>query len=155
MGLQHVGQANANQPYNSRPRKLEYNWMKIPEPQPHLSVSPSFFKCRRCLACRKIVLFCVTTQTNLEAAGGQCSAVGRAGCYQGLPDTSTAPGLTRSHQVSGSHILRLRHTVRLYLTALFSPPGRLKINTFSDFTAVGGAESENFLMFLSKIRPTI
>ena len=100
MGLQHVGQANANQPYNSRPRKLEYNWMKIPEPQPHLSVSPSFFKCRRCLACRKIVLFCVTTQTNLEAAGGQCSAVGRAGCYQGLPDTSTAPGLTRSHQVS-------------------------------------------------------
>ena len=34
MGLQHVGQANANQPYNGTPRKLQYNRMKNSEPQP-------------------------------------------------------------------------------------------------------------------------
>ena len=46
MGLQHVGQANANQPYNSgeQTEKVYNNWMKIPHShsQPSLSLCSVF-----------------------------------------------------------------------------------------------------------------
>ena len=110
MGLQHVGQANANQPYNGTPSKLQYNRMKNSEPQPATPFSLSLrsvqfvFMFQRCRSCRKIVLFRVTTQTNLEAAGGRsmfCSEADRL-----LPRSSRhspAPALWLPHPPSQTY----------------------------------------------------
>ena len=157
MGLQHVGQANANQPYNSgeQTEKVYNNWMKIPHShsQPSLSlclslqlgISSSW--CPPCLPCRKIVLseFSVTTQTNLEAAGGQCSAVRLPGCYQGVPDTSTAPDLGL-----GAAILCLRLTLRQKAETqhqCFHQVSSTKYYFSHYYTVVGGGESQDFLTF--------
>ena len=149
MGLQDVRQANANQPYNSGPRKSTTEWR-------FLSPSPISLSLQLCIyfRCADFVstvgrlyssVFCVTTQTNLEAAGGQCSAVRLPGCYQGVPDTSTAPDLGL-----GAAILCLRLTLRQKAETqhqCFHQVSSTK-NYFSHYyTVVGGGESQDFLTF--------
>ena len=138
----------------NRPRKsTTTEWRFLSHSQPSLSlclslqlgISSSW--CPPCLPCRKIVLseFSVTTQTNLEAAGGQCSAVRLPGCYQGVPDTSTAPDLGL-----GAAILCLRLTLRQKAETqhqCFHQVSSTKYYFSHYYTVVGGGESQDFLTF--------
>ena len=153
MGLQHVGQANANQPYNGTPRKLQYNRMKNSEPQPAthslcLSVLCISFLCSSVVAPVGRLYSSVLPrrqtwrlqEVNVLQWGGQVVTKE----FQTLCCTSS---LAPTSSVSDIH-----WDIWLTLQQCFEQV-TWKINPFSDYTAVGGGESDEFLMFLSKIGP--
>ena len=158
MGLQHVRQANANQPYNSRPRKSSTEWRFLSHSPLSLSLSLSF-----CLSLLfpgvvfpvgRIVLFSLLC-FHADKPGGCrgsmfCSEAGTgagrvAGCYQGVPDTSNCT--TRS---AAATILCLRHLAVTLQQCFYQSFSSLE-NLVSDYTVVGGGESQDFLMFYPKL----